>query len=295
MIRNYYYNHQLKKATIVFANIFAGMIVKTGMDGCGDILDIPVPIRYGSTDRVAGAIAASNTQNNLHTLPMMSVFLTNIAAAPDRQKGISTTDRRTYLPQGGVFPDDVKVIERVMPIPYNLSFELAIYASNADQAFQIIEQVLMLFDYEIQVQLNDAAFDWAKITCVRLDGDFRNDTNYPVGTDRQIMIWSASFTYETWISPPMNVRNDLIKTIHVNIGEMTQCISGEYDENGDLIPFDGMGTVVVGVGVGGMGNVVPAIDAAEPGLTVDCETTGLFNKAEAPCEAPDNKPGGLLG
>ena len=34
--------------------------------------------------------------------------------------------------------------------------ELSIYASNTDQMYQILEQILILFDYDLQVQFNDA-------------------------------------------------------------------------------------------------------------------------------------------
>jgi hypothetical protein len=238
------------------------MIVKTGKDGCGDITDVAVPVRYGATDRVAAAIGASNTQNNLHSLPMMSAYMTGIELAPERQKGIGTQDRRTYLPQGGVYPTDVQVIQRVMPIPYNLTFELAVYTSNTEQAFQILEQIMILFDYTMQVQFNDAAFDWAKITTVTLDSGPRNETNYPVGTDRQIIIWTFPFTFETWLSPPMEVRNDLIKQIMVNIGDIENYVLNEYDENGNLVPFtDVYTTVTTGIGV-----VAPVVTQAQPGL-----------------------------
>jgi hypothetical protein len=277
MIRSYYYNAQLKKAAMVFANIFTGLKVRTGKDGCGVVTELPVPVRYGATDRVAGAIAAHNTQNALHTLPMMSAYMTGIELAPERQKGIGSQDRRTYLPQGGAYPDDVQVIQRTMPIPYNLTFELSVYASNTDQAFQILEQILILFDYSIQVQFNDAAFDWAKITSVILDSGPRNETIYPVGTDRQVIVWTFPFTFETWLSPPMEVRNDLIHQIMVNIGDMDGYVLEEYDEDGNLIPFEeDYGSFVVGVGVGGPSDF-SEVDPANPGMVSTHISTGHYD------------------
>lgn len=194
-------------------------------------------MRYGSTDRVASAIGASNTQNNLHTLPMMSVYLTGIEMAPERQHGNGHQDRKTYLPAGGVFPNDVTAVHRVMPIPYNLTFELGIYASNTDQAYQLLEQILILFDYDLQVQMNDAAFDWAKITRVVLQS-INNEENYPIANDRRAVIWTLTFGFETYLSPPMTVRNDIINQINVNIGNPAGYHIDEYDANGELISFD---------------------------------------------------------
>lgn len=237
MIRNYYYNGQLKKAIKMFANIFTGMIVKTGQNACGEIDDIGVPIRYGSTDRVASAIAAANTQNKLHTLPMMSCYMTGIELAPDRMHGVNMVDRRTYLEQGGVYPDDVKAIRRVMPIPYNLQMELAIYASNTEQAYQVLEQLMLLFDYQLQIQLNDAPFDWSKITSVELTG-IGNEEVYPVGTERRVLVWTMTFNYPIWISPPYDVRADIINSITINIGNIDDFTLEEVDGEGNLVPFD---------------------------------------------------------
>lgn len=240
MLHSYYYNQQLKKATIVFANIFANLRVRTGKNACGEIDELVVPIRYGSSDRVAAAIAARNTQNALHSLPIMSCYMTGIELAPERKHGHGTFDRKSYMPQGGSFPDDVKYVKRTMPTPYNLTYELSIYASNTDQAYQIIEQILIIFDYEIQVQFNDSPFDWAKITRVSLES-IGNEENYPAGTDRRILVWNLSFTFETWISPPAEVKEGLIKTITLNFANMdgedaTEIL--EVNDDGELEPFD---------------------------------------------------------
>jgi hypothetical protein len=241
MINHFYYNKQLKQAVITFAGIFTGLQVCTGKDGCGEVSFVEVPVRYGSTDRVASAIASGNTQNNLHTLPMMSCYMNGIELAPDRMHGVNQVDRRTYLEQGGVYPNDVKGIRRVMPIPYDLQMELSIYASNTDQMYQILEQILILFDYDLQVQFNDAPFDWAKITRVQLTG-IANEETYPVGTDRRILSWNLSFNFPIWISPPMEIREDLIKRVTLTYGDIGSYKFNEYDEDGNLVPFDSEGS-----------------------------------------------------
>jgi len=236
VIRNYYYNKQLKKFIVGFANVFSGMQVYGGLDGAGQPVFINVPVRYGSGDRVAGAIAAGNTQNKQHTLPMLACYMTGLELAPDRMHGVNQVDRRTFLEQGGIFPDDVKAIQRVMPIPYNMQMELALYASNTDQAFQIIEQILILFDYDMQLQFNDAPFDWTKIAKIFLRA-ITNEENYPVGTDRRVIQWTFQFELPIWLSPPIEVRNDLVQSIKLRIGDLDTLTLDEIDANGNLSPF----------------------------------------------------------
>lgn len=238
MISHYYYNAQLKRFIVGFANIFTGLKVRTGSDACGpgDIAEIDVPIVYGSKDRVVAAIAASNTQNRQYSLPMMACYMTGLEMAPDRMKGVNQTDRRTYLQQGDVFPTDVKVLERVMPVPYNMQMELSIHASNTDQMFQINEQILILFDYDMQVQFNDAPFDWTRLSSVFLLS-LANEENYPVGTERRQIIWTYSFNLPVWLSPPASVRRDLIRAISIRLGDLSDLHLDELDAEGNLAPF----------------------------------------------------------
>jgi len=277
MIRNYFYNKQLKKFIIGFSNVFSGMQVFGGFDNSvthdpqnpPNKIMMNVPVRYGSTDRVTAAMAAGNTQNKLHTIPMMSCYMTNLELAPDRLHGVNQVDNRTYLEQGGIFPNDVKSITRVMPIPYNMEMELAIYASNTDQLFQIIEQILILFDYDLQLQFNDTAFDWSKITKIYLRG-LQNEENYPMGTDRRMIVWTLQFEMPIWISPPIEVRNDLIHSIQVRIGDLDTLTLDEIDVNGELVPF---GTTYAQFSIG-VASVTSVINVGAIMMTVS-DITGL--------------------
>ena len=237
MIKTYYYNRQLKKFIVGFANVFAGMQVQSGYDADGNIITMDVPIRYGSSDRVTAAIATGNTTNKLHTLPIMSCYLRELVLAPERMHGVNQVDRRSYLEQGGVFPDDIKSIKRVMAIPYNMNMELSIYASNTDQMFQMIEQILILFDYDLQLQFNDAPFDWTKISKLTLTG-LNNEENYPSGIDQRMIIWTLSFEMPVWISPPVEVRDDLITQVKIRLGDINGLSLNEIDEHGNLVPFN---------------------------------------------------------
>lgn len=263
MIRHYYYNQQLKKFIVGFANIFTGLKVRTGMDGCGEISEIEVPLIYGSRDRVVTAIGASNTQNKQYTLPMLACYQTGLEMDPTRMKGVNQTDRRTYLEQGGIFPDDIKGIRRVMPVPYNMQMELAIHASNTDQLYQIIEQVLIMFDYDLQLQFNDAPFDWSRVTSLFLTG-INNEENYPLGIDRRMLIWTLSFSLPIWLSPPVEIRNDIIQAITLRMGDLAEFKLDEIDENGNLAPFTTPWSISAVVGTDSVDPVDPSSDVVPP-------------------------------
>jgi len=230
----YYYDGQLRSYLLQFCNIFAGLRVQTGKGTCEEPEFITVPIAIGSRDRVVAGIQSGNTQNKPFSLPTMAAQLTGLTRGP--RKGIGIVDRRTYLPEGGVFPTDLKVVERSMPIPYIMTIELSIYASNTQQMHQISEQIMTVFDPAIQIQKDDAAFDWTKISMVENTG-INIEENYPPGGDRRMIIWSFTFDIPIYISAPMDIKEELVRTIIIRLGNLSGFTVNEYDDDGNLVPF----------------------------------------------------------
>lgn len=238
MINSYYHNEQFKRLITQFSSIFAGLQVLTGVREDGQKHALEVPVRYGSIDRVVAAVSNGFTQNKMMTLPVMSTYLLEVDLAPERRKGVGLTERKTIMPTGGVFPNDLKVMERFMPIPYNLTFELAIYASNMDQMFQILEQLLIIFDPTLQIQTNDSPYDWSRNVNVELLS-IQQEENYPIGTEKRMIVWTLNFKMEAWISPPMEIKENLVKKIIMRFGDLDGFALNEYDSTGELMPFAG--------------------------------------------------------
>lgn len=235
MISHYFYENQIKSYLLQFCNIFAGLKVKTGKGESGQPEFITVPITIGSRDRVVAAIQAGNTQNKPFSLPIMAAYMSNISLSPTR-KGIGVVDKRVYLPAGGIYPDDLRTVTRVMPVPYMMTTQLSIYASNTDQMMQILEQLLVLFDPVLQIQTSDSAFDWTKITTVELVG-ITNEENYPSGIDKRVIQWSLDFEVPIYISVPIDVKDEMVRKIVIQIGNLDEFQVDEFDEAGNLVPF----------------------------------------------------------
>ena len=243
--RAYYYDHQLRKYILQFMAIFSGLQVSIGKRKTGDfrisedcegnqtiepnILEetlISVPIHYGGKDRIVASILAENTQNKPLRLPLLSAFAKQLEFNTQYATGLQTSRRQTYLPTGGLIPDDIEVVHQLKPVPYKLTMELGVYASNTDQHFQIMEQILMLFDPQMQIQTNDALFDWTKITHVKLES-INFDQNYPPGIDRRIIQSTLTFTMPVWLSAPANVRKEFVEKIFARIGAVSDLSSSE--------------------------------------------------------------------
>lgn len=211
-IQGYYYDAQLKRFLTQFMSIFAGLTVRTGKRGSGEINELAVPVVYGSKDRVAAAIAAGNTQNKPIRLPSMSAYMTDLAFSPQRNVGAGVSRSMAHLPQGGIMPNDLSVVHQIRPIPYDMRVDLTIYTSNIDQHFQMLEQILVFFNPTLEIQTSDAAFDWTKIISVELQGMNFNE-NYPAGTDRRKIQTTLTFYMPIWLSPPAEMKKNLVQSI----------------------------------------------------------------------------------
>lgn len=236
-INTYFYDEQLRNYMLQFAAVFTGLHYKTGYgaDGAEPEL-LQVPVHVGSKDRVVAALQSGNTQNKPFSLPIMSVNLSGLDLAPERRHGSNVMDRRVTLKSGGMFPDDLTVVRRIMPIPYTAQMELSIYASNTLQMHQILEQILLMFDPTLQIQTSDKPFDWTKITSIELTG-INNEENYPSGSDRRMVVWSLTFSLPLWISAPMDTKDQIVKDIFIRLGDLDGFSMMEFDQEGELQPF----------------------------------------------------------
>ena len=212
----YYYDAQIKRVLTQFMAIFAGFQVKIGAGGANEQL-ITVPIVHGNKDRVVGAILSDNTQNKLLRLPTMAAHLRGITPDPTIRKGIGVERTSMYSETGQAFPDNIKAVVQKMPVPYRGTFEVSIYTSNLDQRWQILEQILMIFNPSIQIQTSDGMFDMASLKIVELI-DIQYEDNYPINTSRRVLVTTLTFTMPVYISSPTDLRTDIIHRINVRIG-----------------------------------------------------------------------------
>lgn len=233
VLDNYHYAAQLRKYIVQFAAIFAGVQVEVGKRGDIEPRLIHVPVKNASMDRVVGHIKTENTQNKPIRLPIISFQLVNVDQAPELRKGIGVERRSTHMPTGGLFPDDITVIEQRQPVPYRAVFELAVWASNQDQHYQIMEQILTLFDPILQIQLTDEIFDWTKLTAVELT-EIRFDENMPQASDRRIIQSRLGFSVPIYLSIPTKTHDKYVKDIYLRIGAVGTDAQTSYDIIADL-------------------------------------------------------------
>ena len=219
-LENYFYDSQLKKSFVQFMAIFSGLQVSVGEnDNNSDSNLIYVPIAHGSRDRVVSYIFQEQTQNKMLRLPMMSAQMTNMRLARERLSGQNQIKKDVKLKRGGAIPDDLQQMAMLKPVPYEVTMELSINTTNTEHQLQMLEQILLLFNPSVQIQLSDAFGDQRAVMEVILE-NIGLEENYPAGNDNRIVSSVLTFTYVLYLGGPVNLRNEIIKTIQVRFGEI---------------------------------------------------------------------------
>ena len=126
----YFYNEILRKTIIGFGTLFNAMEIQQE----GSV--VRIPLAYGPTQKFLARIEQSPDLNKpmAITLPRMSFEFTGLTYDPARK--VSTVQQ--FIVKD---PDDESETKKAyMPVPYNMSFELAIMTKLNDDALQIVEQ-----------------------------------------------------------------------------------------------------------------------------------------------------------
>lgn len=237
-VENYYYNSQLRKHIVQFMAIFSGLKVSVGKNDFASQTNLmTVPVVYGSRDRVVSHIFSNQTQNKMLRLPMMSAQLTGLELFTDRLSGQNQERKEIKLKRGGAIPEDLQQHTMLKPVPYQISMELSINTSNTDQHFQMLEQILLLFNPSIQVQVSDAYGNQQSIIEVFLQS-INLEEDYPAGTDTRIVSSTLLFTYCMYLSGPVNLRNEIIKEIQIRLSVTDDLsVTPSIINEGNLDPF----------------------------------------------------------
>ncbi len=237
----FFYDSQIKRMIVQVLANFAGYLVRTGVqrDGMHKFLD--VPIVYGGFDKAVAYLLQGGSENTVPYLPIMSLIDTGYRQKSEWRQQPQHVEKLQFIERARDADDRLivgqpgkrKIVERFQPVPYDLTFELAMWTSNKDQALQLIEQIGVVFNPEIDIMLSNSIADWSFLTTLNFDGEIRIESVIADGTaSDSMMVHSMTFTTVLWLSPPVKVyETKSIQTIIVPILDL------ERNEVG-LIQFD---------------------------------------------------------
>jgi hypothetical protein len=116
-------------------------------------------------------------------------------------------------------------IDRLMPVPFEMTLKLDMWTSNTNQKMQLLEQILVLFNPSLELQSTDNYIDWTSLTTVYLDDVTWSSRTIGAGnTESAIDIATLTFKLPMWISSPAKVKK---------LGVVERIVASIYDANGD--------------------------------------------------------------
>lgn len=206
--QTFFYDQQIRRFIVQVIRILSNFQVQYS-----DGTLYRVPVTYGDSSRQAQAIINRNSENSMASTPMISVYITGLTYDRNRVQDPTFVDKGsirtrkydpvtdTYLAQQG----NAYSIERLMPVPYELAVKCDIWTSNSDQKFQLIEQILSLFNPALEIQSTDNYLDWTSLSYIEQSNINWSSRSIPQGTDDSIDIASIDFKMPIWLSSPAKV------------------------------------------------------------------------------------------
>lgn len=217
----HFYDGQIRRYLVQTIRLLSNFTVKYG-----DGTLVRIPVMYGDMDRQAASIIRQNSENVVSSTPRIAVYISGLALDRDRLAD-ATHVGKLHIRERDISNSAYNqsqgrnyTVERLMPTPYKLTMKCDIWAANADQKLQILEQILVLFNPSLEIQTTDNYIDWTSLSVLNLTDLNWSSRTVPVGADTPIDI--ATMTLETpiYISPPAKVKH---------LGVITNIITSIFD------------------------------------------------------------------
>jgi hypothetical protein len=240
-MNSYFYSGQTRRFLQQFIRMLSNFQVAMGKDDNGNSVLLQVPIYYGDSSRQAATILRNNSENSLPTVPAMSVYISAMRYDQKRMQEpffVSKMHLRYRdVDQTGNLTatlGDTVTVERLMPVPYNLTLKVDIWTSNTDQKLQLLEQISVLFNPSLEIQSTDNYVDWTSLTYITLNDLNFSSRSVPIGTEDPIDIATLTFELPVWYSAPAKVkRMGVIEKIITSVWESNGTID-HYNEDFDI-------------------------------------------------------------
>ena len=185
------YHQTIRKMVVAFGTLFNDISVKR-TNSSGQVIEtLKVPVAYGPKQKFMVRIGNPNLTGPAVILPRIGFMMSQIMY--DGTRKLITVGQNKANING-------TLRSQYNPVPYNFVFDLAILAKNAEDAAQIVEQILPNFTPEFTVTIN-------MVPSMDIKTDvpiILNSVNYMDAYDgdfetRRSLSWDMQFTMKSFI------------------------------------------------------------------------------------------------
>jgi hypothetical protein len=154
MFGTYFYHQRIRKTVAVFGSLFNNLYVLRKNSAGAVISQVKVPLTYATKDKFLERIAQMNSGEDMERsvaikLPRMSFEITSVSFDSQRQ-----LNKTNYTSQPKTSAPNVSRHKIYNGVPYDIGFQLNMFAANQDDALQVVEQIIPYFNpqYTITVK-----------------------------------------------------------------------------------------------------------------------------------------------
>ena len=147
MLGTYTYNKILRKCVIGFGTLFNGIECRKENKDGSVYSRMKVPLAYGPRQKFLARLEqqADLNQKVALTVPRLSFEMTGISYDSARKLAPTTLTLKANTANA--------VKKQFTPVPYNIDFELNIISKTNDEALEITEQIVPIFQPSYQMTI----------------------------------------------------------------------------------------------------------------------------------------------
>lgn len=212
MFGQHFYHERIRKGVAMFGKLFNDIYVLR-KNSAGDVISqVKVPLTYAPKQKFLERLAENpdlyNNQKVAIKLPRMSFEIITINYDPTRQ-----LQKTNYINKSG---STSSVRSKIYSyVPYNIGFQLSVYAKSQDDALQVVEQIFPYFNpqYTLTVKpladFNDIKEDVpVTLTGVTFTDDYEGSVE-----QRRTIIYTLDFEMKINFYGPIGEQGIIRKSI----------------------------------------------------------------------------------
>ena len=213
MLGHDYYHESLRKYVIYFGTLFNDLRVKRRNTAGNVIQNINVPVTYAPREKMTSKLETNINLADQEAiiLPRISFEMVSLQYAAERK--LNTMNRYSTVDVN----NSSKKKNMFQPVPYDINFDLNIYVKYAEDATQILEQILPFFTPEWTASLNLVPDLGITMDIpVVLQSMSSQDTYEGDYDTRRALIWNLNFVMKGYMFGPIR-ESSVIKSSNVQM------------------------------------------------------------------------------
>lgn len=217
MFGTHFYHKRVRTAVSVFGSMFNNLHVLRTNSSDEVISQVKVPLSYAPKrnfmQRLAEMSKGEEAERRVAIkLPRMSFEITNMQYDPQRQLPKTNRFEKEYA------DDNDKRYKMFTSVPYDITFQLNIYAKSQDDALQVVEQILPYFapQYTVTVKPFSDFPDVKEDVPIVLDSITFSDDYEGALEQRRTIVYTLDFTMKIAFYGP-NSDYGIIREVNNNL------------------------------------------------------------------------------